>query len=216
MTRRTIHRSVVSKSERLNRQTPTVIECAWPGCKDDLKPFVHRESGNVLRIRVGPLCLAHADAVADAVLEDRLRMADFEHHEMNHQHFDAERREQDQRRRSERRRSADAAFRGEQPGYVYYVEVGERIKVGYSVDVRRRMRAYPPGSVLLAVEPGSPDLERQRHRELAGCLLDGREWFRPDGVVLRQVAKVVDQHGDPSRFAHHYRSNRGAMRKLRR
>lgn len=216
MTRRTIRRSVDTKGARLNRQTPGVTQCAWPGCDDDLKPFLHRESGNVIRLRVGILCLAHADAVADAVLESRVMEADFWHHEVNHQAFDAKRRAEDKQRRAATLRAGDAAFRGEQPGFVYYVQVGDRLKIGYSVDVRRRMRAYPPGSALLAVEPGSPELELQRHRQFAGCLLDGREWFRPDGVIHKQIAAVVEQHGDPSRFAHHYRSNRGAMRKLRR
>ena len=216
MTRRTIRRSVDRKSERLNRQTPTVTECAWPGCNDDLKPFIHRATGKVFRIRVGPLCLAHADAVADAVLEDRLIEADFKHHELNHASLDAAQREREQRSRAASRRAGDAQFKGEHPGFVYFVEVGERIKIGYSVDVRRRMRAYPPGSVLLAVEPGSPEMERQRHQQFAGCLLDGREWFRPDDVILEQAAAIREQHGDPSRFAHRYRSNRGTMQKLRR
>lgn len=216
MTRRTIDRSADNKSARLNRQTPSVTECAWPGCHDDMKPFLHRPSGAVLRLRVGILCLAHADAVADAVLEDRLMSADFMHHEVNHAAFDAKRRKDDQRQRAESRTAQDVAFKGDQPGFVYYVQVGDRLKIGYSADVRRRLRSYPPGSVLLAVEPGSPELERQRHQQFAGSLLDGREWFRPDGVILKQVTAICGEHGDPSRFAHHYRSNRGAMRKLRR
>lgn len=216
MTRRTIRRSVDSKSARLNRQTPSVTECAWPGCHDDMKPFVHRETGDVLRLRVGILCLAHADAVADAVLEERLMVADFMHHEVNHPAFDAKRRESDQRQRADTRRAQDNAFRGEQPGFVYYVQVGERLKIGYSADVRCRMRAYPPGSVLLAVEPGSTALERQRHQQFAGSLLDGREWFRPDRVILEEAAAIRARHGDPSRFAHRYRSKRGTMQKLRR
>ncbi|TYP82060.1 GIY-YIG nuclease family protein [Blastococcus xanthinilyticus] len=216
MTRRTIRRSVDRKSDRLNRQTPNVTECAWPGCHDDLKPFVHRATGAVFRIRIGPLCLSHADAVADAVLEDRLLEADFRHHELNHPALDAAQREREQRSRVASRHAADERFRGDQPGFVYFIEVGERVKIGYSVDVRRRLRSYPPGSVLLAVEPGSPELERQRHQQFAGSLLDGREWFRPDRVILEQAAAIRERRGDPARFAHRYRSKRGTMQKLRR
>lgn len=112
----------------------------------------------------------------------------------------------------ERYEAQKAALRQDRDGFVYYLKVGERIKVGYSVDVKRRMRAYPPGSELLAVEPGDRDLETQRHRQFAGSLLDGREWFRPTPDLLELVAEIVSVHGEPKRFAHHYRRNQQPMR----
>ena len=38
---------------------------------------------------------------------------------------------------------------------VYYVRVNDRIKIGTSIDVKKRMEHYPPGSELLATERGS-------------------------------------------------------------
>lgn len=215
--RRRIKRSADTKLEVLNRQTTEVTTCAWPGCpKDSIPRMVHPRTRVVIAMRVGILCFDHADAVADAVLEQRVLEADFLHHEVNHAAFDAAAAAEHRAQREQRRRDGDTAFRGNLPGFVYYLQVGEHIKVGYSVDVRQRMRAYPPGSVLLAVEPGSPDLERQRHREFAGSLLDGREWFRRDAPLQEHIDQIVMVHGDPRRFRHSFRSHRGRMRGVNR
>jgi hypothetical protein len=92
------------------------------------------------------------------------------------------------------------------------LQVGERLKIGYSADVKRRMRAYPPGSKLLAVEPGDLELERQRHQQFAGSRTDGREWFRPTPDLMELTRELVDVYGDPKRFAHHYRKNEDPVR----
>jgi len=116
------------------------------------------------------------------------------------------------RAEDEKYEAEKAALRQERDGFVYYIRIGERIKVGYSVDVKRRMRAYPPGSKLLAVEPGDRELEKARHRQFAGSRTDGREWFRPTQDLMELVQELVDVHGDPKRFAHHYRRNEDPMR----
>jgi hypothetical protein len=111
------------------------------------------------------------------------------------------------RAEDERHEAEKAALRQDREGFVYYLRVGERLKIGYSVDVKRRMRAYPPGSDLLAVEPGDRALETQRHRQFAGSRTDGREWFRPTPDILDLVGEIVGTYGEPRRFAHHYRRN---------
>lgn len=90
-------------------------------------------------------------------------------------------------------------------GHVYYVRVGDLIKIGYSSDVRRRLKAYPPDSVLLAVEPGPSSVEGERHGEFRAFLERGREWFRPSRQLLAHIEALVAAHGDPKRFAHEYR-----------
>lgn len=100
----------------------------------------------------------------------------------------------------------DAKIRGTAEGFVYYLRVGDRIKIGYSVDVRQRMRAYPPDSELLAVEPGSLALERERHQQFAGQRAAGREWFRPCPEIEQHAAELVAAHGSPARFSYRYRT----------
>lgn len=209
------NRPAETKAAQLNKQTPKTTRCHWPGC-DRMYATRNPATGQPVYDRVAVLCWHHAGLVADAVLEERLLTADFMHHEVTHEKFDAERRADDRERRETARTEAASQLRGDRPGFVYYLQVGDRIKVGYSTDVRKRMRAYPPGSKLLAVEPGSLELEAQRHRELVGSLLDGREWFRPDSVVLEHIRRIADQHSDGRQFAHHFRSNRGQMQKVRR
>lgn len=212
--KRTIKRDVDTKAARLNRQTPTVDRCAWPGCDPtSLKPIKQFGTGRIVQFRIGILCYYHADLVADAVLQNRLMLADYEHHEANSSYdISGEVRRRDKSYRNEVKQQAADTFRGEKPGFVYYLRVGERVKIGYSVDVKRRMRSYPPGSQLLAVEPGDRDLETQRHRQFAGSLLDGREWFRPTPDIDELVTEIVATYGEPKQFAHHYRSKREPMR----
>lgn len=51
---------------------------------------------------------------------------------------------------------------------VYYVRMGEFIKIGTTVNMPRRMlELYVAESDVLATEPGGPELEVQRHREFA-------------------------------------------------
>lgn len=92
------------------------------------------------------------------------------------------------------------------PGWVYYLRVDERIKIGFSTDVRQRMRAYPPTAELLAVHPGTRDTERQMHERFAGHLAQGREWFRVDAPVMDHITAVVSEFGPPpAKFIYRYR-----------
>ncbi|MDG3012161.1 GIY-YIG nuclease family protein [Rhodococcus sp. D2-41] len=93
-------------------------------------------------------------------------------------------------------------------GEVYYARIGDRIKIGYSKDVRRRMRAYPPDTQLLAVHPGSKDTERQMHHRFAHCLADGREWFTPDTSLADHIESVVAEHGEPTDHIHKFRRSK--------
>lgn len=89
---------------------------------------------------------------------------------------------------------------GVQPGWIYYLSVGELIKIGYTTDVRRRLRSYPPDAKLLAVHPGTTALEHQLHVEFAGCLARGREWFAPHKVLMRHIDQVIAKFGEPRAF----------------
>jgi hypothetical protein len=161
--------------------------------------------------RYGVLCSTHAVDVSIAVIQherDTNRMVEFFKQQSTEQAVRAAH----WRALDEQYEAEKAALRQDRDGFVYYLQVGERLKIGYSVDVKRRMRAYPPGCELLAVEPGDRDLETRRHRQFAGSRTDGREWFRPTPDILELVAEIVKTYGEPRRFAHHYRRNEQAMR----
>lgn len=78
---------------------------------------------------------------------------------------------------------------------VYYVQIGEHIKIGTTTNVKRRMVAYPPNRRLLATEPGYEDLEVERHRQFADLLDMGREWFRPGAELVNHINELRKARG---------------------
>jgi hypothetical protein len=76
------------------------------------------------------------------------------------------------------------------PSVVYYVEVGDLIKIGTTVSLERRLRGYPPTARLLAVEPGGMAEEAQRLRQFNRALVAGREWFLPVQDLVDHIAEV--------------------------
>lgn len=89
-------------------------------------------------------------------------------------------------------------------GYVYYIRINEHIKIGYAKDVTKRMRHYPPGSVLLAVEPGTMRDEKDRHAQFKPYLVRGNEWFESAPFVERHIAAIRERYGDPQKLAYEY------------
>lgn len=197
---------------RLNDQTPGVTSCAWPGCKDPwIRGGTTSRGTHIPGLRVGILCMSHARQVAEALIQSQVWA------ERTHEALSKEQQPVDlrglERLQREQDREADAERRKVgQPGFVYYLQVGERVKVGFSTDVRRRMRQYPPGCRLLAIEPGDYELEKARHRQFAGSRTEGREWFRPTTDLLEHAASLVAAHGLPKHFSHHYRKNENPAR----
>lgn len=92
------------------------------------------------------------------------------------------------------------------PGWIYYIQIDDRIKIGFSLDVKSRMRAYPPNAHLLAVHPGTKKLEREMHEQFRSALAAGREWFHRAPEVLEHIEQVVAQFGPPeTKHIHKYR-----------
>lgn len=74
-------------------------------------------------------------------------------------------------------------------GYVYFVRLGDRVKIGYSENVPQRLAAVPHEEVL-GVIPGTMDDEQGWHQLLADYRTVG-EWFRADDDVLAAIGRVV-------------------------
>ena len=180
----------------LQRYTASVAACAWPDC-DKSTPRTFAEN------RLGVLCLDHAWSHYDAMnqylvwhswTDDSVAagmVAAFKERQVPLDAYTDE----------ERAEIKEAL----QYGWVYYLRVGDQVKIGFSTDVRRRLRSYPPGSELLAVEPGEKKLERRRHNEFAEWLVAGREWFQPSAELLQHTRDLVTLHGSAGQYAHNYR-----------
>lgn len=89
------------------------------------------------------------------------------------------------------RRGSDA------PGWVYYVRVENLIKIGFTNDLSRRIRSYPPNAVLLAAHPGTKATESQMHKQFAEARARGREWFTATPRIMGHIEDVNQLFGKP-------------------
>ena len=76
---------------------------------------------------------------------------------------------------------------------VYYVENHGLIKIGTSCDVERRL--YAIGGKVLATEPGSYGLERERHHQFTDSRVGRTEWFQPTPALRQHIAGLVTGGG---------------------
>ena len=82
--------------------------------------------------------------------------------------------------------------------HIYIIKAGGLIKIGFSRNVRRRLRQYTPGTEVLAVAPGSPSIEKYLHRKFAHLLDSGREWFKDSEPIRTLVKELNDMYGPPA------------------
>lgn len=82
---------------------------------------------------------------------------------------------------------------------VYYIQIRDTIKIGFTrQDPERRCRALA-GDRVLAVEPGGMDLEAERHRQFAVYRADipgTRERFHPSDQLMDHIIAVREKHAD--------------------
>jgi hypothetical protein len=92
--------------------------------------------------------------------------------------------------------AAAAAKAAKRSYVVYYLQVGDLIKVGYTAHLRQRMASYPPTRTLLATEPGGEQVERQRHFQFAELLRHGNEWFSPGAALVDHINALRIEAGE--------------------
>ena len=81
---------------------------------------------------------------------------------------------------------------------VYYIQIGEHIKIGYTSNLRTRLKIYPPTRRLLATEPGDARDEGRRHKQFQHLLHAGREWFRPGPDLIEHINELRRAQGAAS------------------
>lgn len=85
-------------------------------------------------------------------------------------------------------------------GKVYYLLTGDTIKIGWSSDIGKRMRQYPPNSTLLATEDGPRSLEKSRHGLFNEYLVQGREWFAQGEHLMAWIEQIRERNGVPAQI----------------
>lgn len=97
----------------------------------------------------------------------------------------------------------------ESTGYVYYMRINGRIKIGYTANLHQRSRNYPPGTELLAIEPGTRDLEKRRHDQFSRSLAQGREWFAESDDLSSHILALAKDHPVPTNVMYQYGKHEG-------
>lgn len=84
--------------------------------------------------------------------------------------------------------------RGKHAPLVYFIRNGNRLKIGTTTELRRRIRtlALRPTNVALLIH-GGRQLERDFHRKFAGLRIGNSEWFAYDGALADYVNTETDR-----------------------
>lgn len=83
-------------------------------------------------------------------------------------------------------------------GDIYYVRLNGLIKVGWSRELEKRLRAYGPDVEVLCHYPATRDDETNLHRQLRPFLARGREWYEDCPALADFVAKAIAEYGTPN------------------
>lgn len=82
-------------------------------------------------------------------------------------------------------------------GTIYYLRSDGLIKIGFTSRWPLRMRGYSPGSILLAIHPGTRDDETKLKRRFAVHRTHGSEWLAQVPPVMEHIDRVLAEHGPP-------------------
>lgn len=88
---------------------------------------------------------------------------------------------------------------------VYYVRIGSHVKIGTTVDLRRRLRSFyvdHDPDLLLALEPGDGRVEAARHAQFRDeRVYVNRELFNPSRRLLAHIDALNEAHHDARMMA---------------
>jgi hypothetical protein len=79
------------------------------------------------------------------------------------------------------------------PSVVYFIRFGDRIKIGYSANLERRLQTIPHDEVLLTI-PGASTAEANLHRTFAADRITG-EWFHASPRLLAAIQDLTNRQG---------------------
>jgi len=157
------------------RDPDTYALCAWPFCGAD--------ASDRYPVQLCQHHILHIWSLVDADLrESGKTLSDLEREA-------AEQWENSQHVKKARENAE--RIRNRKPGWVYFIEVGGLIKIGFTVNVFRRGAEYPPSAELLALYPGALADEQELHRKFAAYRQAGREWY----MDCAEIRDHIDQIG---------------------
>lgn len=105
-----------------------------------------------------------------------------------------------QGRKDEADAEAKAQFMADRNGDIYFIRIGELIKVGWTRDMWSRLKSYGASAELLVCYPGTRDDETNLHRQLTPARAKGREWYHDGDVIAGFIEDALRLYGPPQPF----------------
>lgn len=186
-TRTRTRHNLEPRDRRIDRNLKTWSICCVPGCDEFTKTVaaIFRDPGYGL-----PLCDRHLTIVARQVANDPRR---------DELTVGFEKLFNDRVAWREACAQVDVANFGERTGGdIYFVKIGELVKVGWTRDLYQRIKSYGASAVLLVNYPATRDDELALHRNLTPARAKGREWYFDNGVIAMYVSEALAKYGPPA------------------
>lgn len=133
-----------------------------------------------------PLCESHAWDVWSEMSAESQSLAEKAQAEMRHRQWDEER----SRAIRARMDANQKGTLGSDPGLIYYLQVEDQIKIGFTSNLSVRLAAYPPMARLLATHPGTYQTESAMHAKFAQHLAGRKEWFVDCDDIANHIQEV--------------------------
>lgn len=161
----------------------TTMPVELRGLLDLADPDIEYIADSILHLKAAGLEVTDPDIIRLAVHGGHKRAAELED--------DSELKQQQRKIRAFECAEANQRYaeRLEVRSKVYYARVGNRCKIGTTLNIQSRMARLVPEE-LLVVERGGPILEAERHRQFSALHSHGREWFRYEGALVAHVAEL--------------------------
>lgn len=87
-----------------------------------------------------------------------------------------------------------------QDGDIYFVRIGDLVKVGWTRDLEKRLKQYGASAQLLVCYDATRDDETNLHRQLTPARAKGREWYHDGDVIQRFIDEALARYGRPPTF----------------
>jgi hypothetical protein len=154
--------------------------CCWPDC------YEPAERDNT------PICETHLRQAGMAWLADNIELVrEVTGVASQEIMFDRVRRDTEFRRPAREALLAQQAAEREAGAIVYYLRIGDRIKIGFTTNLKQRLSnlRLDPGCVL-ATEPGGREVEWARHQDFADERYGRREDFAPSDRLIEHIERL--------------------------
>lgn len=83
----------------------------------------------------------------------------------------------------------------ERDGLIYYLQIGQHVKIGWTSSLETRLQSYPVTAVLLAAQPGTLADEQAMHAELKPHLAAGQEWYHDTQEIRALIDQALSTYG---------------------